>query len=142
MAIVLKYGSSRFSDAAVIRTKVFMEEQGYEDEFDDIDKTCIHVVAYNNDTPVGCARVFPEANDSSRFVIGRVAVLPEARERGIGRMLVELCEKAALEQDAHEMALHAQARLESWYQSMGYRRFGDVDYEDEGQPHVWMEKYF
>ena len=23
---------------------------------------------------------------------------------------------------------------------MGYTRFGEVDYEDEGQPHIWMEK--
>lgn len=38
------------------------------------------------------------------------------------------------------MCLHAQARLEGWYGLMGYTRFGEVDYEDEGQPHIWMEK--
>ena len=47
---------------------------------------------------------------------------------------------SAIEAGATEMCLHAQARLESWYGLMGYTRFGEVDYEDEGQPHIWMEK--
>ena len=55
-------------------------------------------------------------------------------------MLVEACEEAIGEQGAESIRLHAQARLEGWYASMGYARIGDVDYEDEGQPHVWMGK--
>ena len=117
-----------------------MEEQGYTDEFDDIDDTCIHIVLYKDGEPAGCARTFPEPAESTRWAVGRVAVLPEKREGGFGRMLVEECERAATEAGATEMCLHAQARLESWYGLMGYTRFGEVDYEDEGQPHIWMEK--
>ena len=64
----------------------------------------------------------------------------QKREGGFGRMLVEECERVAIEAGATEMCLHAQARLEGWYGLMGYTRFGEVDYEDEGQPHIWMEK--
>ncbi len=128
------------SDAFAIRERVFMQEQGYEDEFDDIDDGACHVVLYRDGVAAGCARVFAEQEGARRWLVGRVAVLPEFREGGFGRMLVEECERVAREAGAQEMALHAQARLEGWYGSMGYVRFGEVDYEDEGQPHIWMEK--
>ena len=145
MAITLnhgKYEDDLFKDAQFVRTKVFMEEQGYEDEFDEVDYTCIHVVAYDGLIPVGCARVFVDDNDKDTYVIGRVAVLSKARKKGIGRLLVKECEGVAAESNVKKIILHAQARLEPWYGSMGYERFGEVDYEDEGQPHVWMEQIF
>lgn len=138
--VELKRGREAKEDAFEIRRRVFMEEQGYTDEFDDIDDTCIHIVLYKDGEPAGCARTFPEPAGSTRWAVGRVAVLPEKREGGFGRMLVEECERAAIEAGATEICLHAQARLESWYGLMGYTRFGEVDYEDEGQPHIWMEK--
>lgn len=140
MAIELRVGDECKEDAFFIRTKVFMEEQGYEDEFDDVDDYAAHIVLYKDGGAAGCARVFPEEPGSNRWAVGRVAVLPEFRECGFGRMLVEECERVAIERGAEEMCLHAQARLEPWYGSMGYVRFGEVDYEDEGQPHIWMEK--
>lgn len=127
-------------EAFAIRTKVFVEEQGYQDEFDDIDARAVHIAAFVDGTAVGCARCFSDPEESRRFAIGRVAVLPAYREHGVGRMLVEACEEAIGERGAESIRLHAQARLEGWYASMGYARIGDVDYEDEGQPHVWMGK--
>ena len=138
--IELKRGKDAKEDAFAIRRRVFMEEQGYEDEFDEIDDACIHIALYRDGQAVGCARTFPEQEGSTRWAVGRVAVLPEAREGGFGRMLVEECERAAIDGGANELCLHAQARLEGWYGLMGYARFGEVDYEDEGQPHIWMEK--
>lgn len=129
--VELKRGQEVKEDAFEIRRRVFMEEQGYTDEFDDIDDTCIHIVLYKNGEPAGCARTFSEPAGSTRWAVGRVAVLPEKREGGFGRMLVEECERAAIEAGATEMCLHAQARLESWYGLIGYTRFGEVDYEDE-----------
>lgn len=136
--VVVKYDAKE--DAFAIRTKVFVEEQGYENEFDDIDDRAIHVVAAAGGVSAGCARCFVDEGDSSCYYIGRVAMLPEFRRRGIGGMLVRACEDAACWKGAHIIRLHAQARLELWYGSMGYVRFGEVDYEDEGQPHIWMEK--
>ena len=39
-------------DVKIIRQKVFMEEQGFENEFDGIDDTAIHIVLYDEKTPV------------------------------------------------------------------------------------------
>ena len=36
-------------EAVRIRTEVFIDEQGFKDEFDEIDDTAIHLVLYNND---------------------------------------------------------------------------------------------
>ena len=49
-------------DAFAVRRAVFMEEQGYENEFEPIDEdpSCIHVVLYAGKELAGCARVFPE----------------------------------------------------------------------------------
>lgn len=42
----------------MIRIKVFMEEQGFKNEFDDIDNRAIHIVLYKEGKPVGTCRVF------------------------------------------------------------------------------------
>ena len=60
MDIQLKTGC--FEDAALVRRAVFMDEQGYEIEFDQIDEasSCIHVTLYVDGQLAGCSRVFPE----------------------------------------------------------------------------------
>ena len=60
MDIQLKTGC--FEDAALVRRVVFMDEQGYENEFDAIDEapSCIHVTLYVDGELAGCSRVFPE----------------------------------------------------------------------------------
>ena len=56
MDIQLKTGC--FDDAALVRRAVFMDEQGYESEFDAIDEaqTCIHVTLYVDGELTGCSR--------------------------------------------------------------------------------------
>lgn len=136
----LVVGDAAKDAAFSVREAVFMREQGYQDEFDEIDNTCVHIALMAAGVAIGSARTFPEPAGSTRWAIGRIAVLPRCRKGGFGRMLVQACEQAAIEGGATELCLHAQARLEGWYGAMGYTRFGEVDYEDEGQPHIWMEK--
>ena len=116
--VELKRGQEVKEDAFEIRRRVFMEEQGYTDEFDDIDDTCIHIVLYKDGEPAGCARTFPEPAGSTRWAVGRVAVLPEKREGGFGRMLVEECERAAIEAGRPKCActpkLDSRVGMASW----------------------------
>lgn len=53
MDIQLKTGC--FDDAALVRRVVFMDEQGYENEFDaiDEDQNCIHVTLYVDGVSAG-----------------------------------------------------------------------------------------
>ena len=44
-------------DAKYIREEVFMKEQGFQDEFDEIDYHCLHLVI-EDDKAIGCARMY------------------------------------------------------------------------------------
>lgn len=77
-------------EAKDIRIKVFMKEQGFENEFDDIDQISSHIVVFDETKPVGTCRFFKENN---HYTIGRVAVLKEYRNKHIGHLLLESAEK-------------------------------------------------
>ena len=150
-------------DAFNVRRRVFMEEQGYTDEFDaiDDDSRCIHVTLYVDGELAGCSRIFPEpleyaeapdapqspvssfdegVDSDAVYLLGRVAVLPEFRRRGLASSIVQASERAAHEAGAQLIKLHAQEYVQGLYVKEGYEQIAPVDYEDEGKPHVWMAK--
>ena len=43
-------------EAKKIRIKVFMEEQGFKNEFDDIDEVCKHLVVFDQKKEIGTCR--------------------------------------------------------------------------------------
>lgn len=61
--VELKRGQEVKEDAFEIRRRVFMEEQGYTDEFDDIDDTCIHIVLYKEGEPAAALAPSPNPQD-------------------------------------------------------------------------------
>lgn len=159
----IRIETGNFEDAAAVRRAVFMEEQGYENEFDDIDTdpACVHVTLYVDGELAGCSRVFPEplerAADASApvspacdfdegispdetYIMGRVAVLPSMRRRGLASKIIEATDTAAAKAGAKLMKLHAQEYVIPLYAKAGYTQIAPVDYEDEGQPHAWMAK--
>lgn len=140
----VRFKQGTFEDARFVRTRVFMEEQGFKDEFDDVDgmPATIHVTAYLSDELVGCARTFPDhdhAEESGRWVFGRLAVLPEARKAGLGAALLAESERLARAAGATEMHLHAQCRVTAFYERAGYECYGAEEL-DEHVPHIWMKK--
>lgn len=145
----MEFKTDRFSDAKMVRERVFMEEQGFKDEFDEVDadERCIHVTAYEGGELVGCARVFPselEPNTSTapgKWVFGRLAVLPDQRHGGKGSLILAEAERAAREKGAAEMHLHAQCSAMPFYDRSGYAAYGSVEY-DEHVEHQWMSKRF
>lgn len=142
--MAMRFEQGNFADARTVRTRVFMEEQGFQDEFDDVDEDArtIHVTLYVDDRLVGCARAFPDPDhpeDPGRWVFGRLAVLPEAREGGYGSALLAESERLVRKAGAAELHLHAQCRVTSFYERVGYEAYGPVEL-DEHVEHVWMRK--
>jgi predicted GNAT family N-acyltransferase len=150
-------------DAFAVRRAVFMDEQGYENEFDAIDDhpSCVHVTLYIDGDLAGCSRLFPElleralAPESPQsptctfdegvtagetYLLGRVAVMPALRRRGLASVIIAASDDAAREAGAKLVKLHAQEYAHDLYAKQGYTQISDVDYEDEGQPHRWMAK--
>ena len=127
--------TDRREDAFAIRRRVFMEEQGYEDEFDaiDDDPRCLHMTLSVDGDPVGCSRVFPEPLErvlapsspqspacalddgidaDAVYLLGRVAVLPGFRHRGLAARIICESERAARAAGARLIKLHAQERVQ------------------------------
>lgn len=143
----LTFRTDAYSDAQAVRRAVFMEEQGYENEFDEVDERpeTLHVTAYRDGELAGCARVFPDdGTDTNRhsgsgWVFGRLAVLPDAREGGLGSAILAESERLAREAGAADLHLHAQCRVQGFYERAGYEAYGPIEY-DEGVEHQWMGK--
>ena len=123
-------------EAKDIRIEVFMKEQGFENEFDDIDDMSHHIVVFDEEKPIGTCRFFKE-ND--HYTIGRVAVLKEYRNQHIGNVLLESAEKEIKKLNGALIVVHAQVRVSPFYERQGYIQFGQID-DDEGVPHMWMKK--
>lgn len=125
-------------DGKSIRFKVFVDEQGFHNELDDIDNTALHLVLYADGIAAGAARMFTE--DGGRaYHLGRIAVLPEYRGLHLGTMIVEEMCKKAKELGAEKCELSAQCRAKKFYKKQGFVEQGDV-YLDEYCPHIFMVK--
>lgn len=133
----LNYGKVDFTDSKMIRQTVFVNEQGFENEFDDIDDYAYHLVLYLDNHPVATARMY--CKDQATMILGRIAVLKKYRKYGLGTKLVQRLEKEAQKLKFSTVKLSAQQQAMSFYQKLGYKSFGDI-YYDEWCPHITMVK--
>ncbi len=121
-----------------IRTEVFMVEQGYQNEFDALDRVCTHILAWDQGKALGYIR-FDDQTEPGYYHISRVCVLKEYRHRGIAHLLVSAAEGEILMRGGKKVFLLAQEHAVTMYEELGYRAMPG-HYEDEGVPHVRMEK--
>ena len=127
-----------FELAAAIRQSVFVDEQKFSNEFDELDNTSLHVVIVNEDRAVATARAYNN-NGESVYHVGRVAVNKLNRGEGLGRVVMIATEEKLKEIGATEVVLSAQCQAEGFYKTLGYTPFGEV-YLDEHCPHQDMRK--
>jgi glucose-6-phosphate 1-epimerase len=135
--IVQVRSANQMAHAYAIRRRVFIEEQRIDANLErDIDDfSAIHVLALDGEQAVGCGRMVQSHNG---FKIGRMAVLPDWRGRGIGRLVLDHLVAAAREARAGRIYLHAQVPVEGFYLKYGFDPVGDV-FEEAGIPHRLME---
>lgn len=119
--------------ALQLRDLVFVVGQKItsEPEVDGQDPECAHALLYDGDELVGTLRIFEQRSPQ---VIGRVAVHPARQGQGLGTLMMKQAQARLGDANAE---LHAQAHLEDWYSSLGWRRVGEV-YEEAQIPHVTM----
>ena len=121
-------------EAKDIRIKVFMEEQGFKDEFDDLDQECRHLVVFDQNKPIGTCRYYYD-DSLHAHVIGRIAVIKEYRGKKVGQYIVQ----SACSLLKGTVCLHAQLQAKGFYEKLGFKAYGEIDY-DEDCPHTWMKK--
>jgi len=116
---------------SAIRRQVFIHEQQVPEalEWDGLDDTAMHVLATDaTGLAIGCARLLLEGK------IGRMAVLPEWRGKGVGCALLQAVLATARQQGMAEVRLSAQAYAIPFYQKHGFALCSDI-YMDAGIPH-------
>ena len=132
----IEFSEGLSDDARAIRTEVFIEEQGFKDEFDEIDGRSMHIVIYDGGVAAATCRVFQEGGI---FHIGRVAVRKPFRGHAYGAAIMDAAEQRVRAMGGTEIAVSAQVRARGFYEKSGYEATGG-EYLDEGCPHVKMIK--
>lgn len=116
-----------------IRRTVFIEEQRVPEsiELDGEDGDCVHALARAADgEPIGTGRLLPSGQ------IGRMAVLPAWRGRGVGAALLEALVQEAVRRGLN-CHLNAQTHALDFYTRAGFRPEGE-EFMEAGIPHRRM----
>jgi predicted GNAT family N-acyltransferase len=136
--ITIKYflGDANLNDVHFVRREVFINEKGIdaEMELDGTDDDSFHVVAYDNDRPIGTARMRVV---DGKLMIGRVAVLKSERSRGIGNLLMRVIMRRAFEAGHNRQYLHAISAVRGFYEKLGFSVLGE-EFMEAGICHVNM----
>ncbi len=122
--------------AAPLRAAVFIEEQSVPEdlEWDGIDDECLHIVALTpNGTCVATARLTTDEH------IGRMAVHPDWRGRGLGLEVLRRLIELARERGYTRLALAAQVQAQAFYAKLDFEAYGEV-FDDAGIPHRMMAR--
>lgn len=126
-------------DARRIREAVFLDEQGFENEYDENDTIAKHIVIYDdNNKALGTCRVYFD-KDIGCYHIGRIAVIKEYRGGGLGRLLVTEAEKIAKALGGADVFIGGQVRVKDFYIKLGYSPIGD-EYIEENVAHIGLKK--
>jgi predicted GNAT family N-acyltransferase len=121
--------------ASPIRFTVFVEEQGVprDIELDEQDALSMHVVVFENEQPIGTARLLPDGH------IGRMAVLKGWRRQGVGGLMLKRLVRYARKRGDRQVALSAQVHAVPFYRAHGFVAEGD-EYLEAGIRHQAMKR--
>jgi predicted GNAT family N-acyltransferase len=100
------------------------------------DPEALHVVAIEDGRVIGTCRLLFRGRVAR---LGRLAVEPEWRGRGIAATILAEADRVAREQRAQAISLHAQTYALRLYHDAGYAERGPR-FVEEGIEHVAMEK--
>ncbi|MDH5612277.1 MAG: GNAT family N-acetyltransferase [Gammaproteobacteria bacterium] len=116
-----------------IRSTVFIKEQHVpaELEWDEFDEQSIHFLASNNNQAIACARLKPDGQ------IGRMAVLSNYRNQGIGTKLLSIVISHAKNSGYNMVYLHAQKQAINFYRKFEFIENG-MEFIDAGILHHAM----
>ena len=121
------------AQASPIRFTVFCEEQGVprDIELDEHDAVSVHAVVFDQGRPVATGRLLPDGH------IGRMAVLKEWRNRGLGGLMLQRLIEKARERGDKRIVLSAQVHAVPFYRAHGFIPQGS-EYMEAGIRHQEM----
>lgn len=128
-------------EALRIRFEVFVKEQGVSpdveaDEYDEIDPHWL--VRDHHGEAIATARLTDKGQGTGK--VERVAVMAEYRSQGIGKLLLQQIENYAHQNKFARLVIHSQTQCQGFYEKLGYRMPDPTVFNEDGIPHVRMEK--
>ena len=138
-SITIAQSSADREACYAIRKAVFVQEQAVplELELDEYDEFATHfLLRAAVRTPLATARLLDKCGQAK---IGRVAVLKEARGRGLGLMLMQFVLDEARQRGFTEAVLDSQTYAVPFYERLGFIAEGD-EFDDAGIPHFLMRR--
>jgi len=130
--------AAELREALGLRDRVFCGEQGVSAaaERDGRDPDALHLVAVEDARVVGTCRLLFAPHS---VFLGRLAVEPHRRRRGIGAELLREAAERGRAAGVARISLHAQLDVLGLYTGLGYVELGEP-FVEEGIDHVTMEK--
>ena len=122
-----------------LRQNVFIIEQDciYPD-LDDLDSMATHMSAWKSNEIVAYQRCLPPGASYRESSIGRIVVAPSGRGLNLGRDLVQRgIDYNRARWPSSNIQIGAQAHLQGFYGSLGFKSIGD-EYIEDGIPHRHM----
>ncbi len=126
--------SDRQAELISVRRAVFIEEQKVPEsiEIDGKDPDCLHVLACD-----GAGNAIGSARLTKSGKIGRMAVLPEYRGRGVGTKMLRAIIDCGISKGIADFHLSAQISAVGFYEKMGFEPYGD-EFQEAGIKHINM----
>ncbi len=118
-----------------IRHAVFIVEQSVPEEIevDEADTDAFHILAFLDGRPVGTGRITAAGR------IGRMAVLKEFRNQGVGTEMLARLVEIGHDLGVATLGLSAQTQAIPFYEKFGFATTGAI-YKEAGIEHRWMQK--
>ena len=119
-----------------VRRAVFIVEQRIPEdlEWDDDDSVSLHALGIDDDAhPIATGRLLADGH------IGRIAVMPDWRGKGVGAALFEHLVRVAARRGHDALYLNAQTHAVGFYARYGFVPRGG-EFLEAGIPHIAMER--
>lgn len=108
------------SEIMAVRKTVFIDELGINPdlEWDNRDEQALYAIAVSGNEVIGIGRLQADGQ------LGRIAILPDWRRKGIGTRIVQRLIKAAIQSDQDCIYLSAQIDALNFYTKLGFIKTG------------------
>eukprot|EP01017_Pseudomicrothorax_dubius_P005263 TRINITY_DN11288_c0_g2_i2.p1 TRINITY_DN11288_c0_g2~~TRINITY_DN11288_c0_g2_i2.p1 ORF type:complete len:152 (+),score=23.64 TRINITY_DN11288_c0_g2_i2:125-580(+) len=119
-----------------IRKIAFMDEHKVPAklEFDEHDDLAVHFLLFQDDIPVGCARLTRRGDD---WYMGRLAIIRSQRGRGLGTFMIRKMIECCKERGIPSIIISSLAHLKVIYKKLGFVEFGE-EFEQAGLQLIHM----
>lgn len=119
------FGKSEFDGIRAVRDQVFIEELGLSEniQFDEYDRRALHILLSEDSSNVATGRLY---EDNGKFYIGAIAVIKEARGKGVGDLVVRVLINKAFELLADEVYVYARKESVGFYKALNFMECGQT----------------